>query len=129
MQGKSVVEEEQEKKKAKPPKVSIQQRMLEQITELCGDWDGLLDDFIVNEKFDLKKFDPEKDMKVYGGGIIKPAHAKMIKDQYEMITAEAIENLAGTCDQLKEAYSFMDKKMKKDYVAFFEKINSNMIIK
>lgn len=124
VQGKSVVEEEQEKKKAKPPKVSIQQRMLEQITELCGDWDGLLDDFIVNEKFDLKKFDPEKDMKVYGGGIIKPAHAKMIKDQYEMITAEAIENLAGTCDQLKEAYSFMDKKMKKDYVAFFEKINS-----
>ena len=38
----------------------------------------------------VKKFDPEKDMKVYGGGIIKPAHAKMIKDQYEMITAEAI---------------------------------------
>jgi hypothetical protein len=63
-------------------------------------------------------------LKVYGSGLIKPAHAKMIKDQYEMITEEAKENLAGTCDQLKEAYSFMDKKMKKDYLAFFEKINA-----
>ena len=122
--GKEVVEEQQEKKKEAPPKISIQERMLLQITDLCGDWDDLLDQFIEKEKFDLKKFDPEKDLKVYGAGLIKPAHAKMIKDQYEMITEEAKENLAGTCDQLKEAYSFMDKKMKKDYLAFFEKINA-----
>lgn len=122
--GKEVVEEQQEKKKVAPPKISIQERMLLQITDLCGDWDDLLDQFIEKEKFDLKKFDPEKDLKVYGAGLIKPAHAKMIKDQYEMITEEAKENLAGTCDQLKEAYSFMDKKMKKDYLAFFEKINA-----
>ena len=122
--GKEVVEEQQEKKKDAPPKISIQERMLLQITDLCGDWDDLLDQFIEKEKFDLKKFDPEKDLKVYGAGLIKPAHAKMIKDQYEMITEEAKENLAGTCDQLKEAYSFMDKKMKKDYLAFFEKINA-----
>ena len=122
--GKEVVEEQQEKKKEAPPKISIQERMLLQITDLCGDWDDLLDQFIEKEKFDLKKFDPEKDLKVYGSGLIKPAHAKMIKDQYEMITEEAKENLAGTCDQLKEAYSFMDKKMKKDYLAFFEKINA-----
>ena len=122
--GKEVVEEQQEKKKDAPPKISIQERMLLQITDLCGDWDDLLDQFIEKEKFDLKKFDPEKDLKVFGAGLIKPAHAKMIKDQYEMITEEAKENLAGTCDQLKEAYSFMDKKMKKDYLAFFEKINA-----
>ena len=122
--GKEVVEEQQEKKKEAPPKISIQERMLLQITDLCGDWDDLLDQFIEKEKFDLKKFDPEKDLKVYGTGLIKPAHAKIIKDQYEMITEEAKENLAGTCDQLKEAYSFMDKKMKKDYLAFFEKINA-----
>ena len=122
--GKEVVEEQKEKKKVAPPKISIQERMLLQITDLCGDWDDLLDQFIEKEKFDLKKFDPEKDLKVYGAGLIKPAHAKMIKDQYEMITEEAKENLAGTCDQLKEAYSFMDKKMKKDYLAFFEKINA-----
>ena len=122
--GLSVVEEQQEKKKEKAPKISIQERMLLQITDLCGDWDDLLDKFIEEEKFNLKAFDPEKDLKVYGGGIVKPAHAKMIKDQYETITEEAKENLAGTCDQLREAYSFMDKKMKKDYLAFFEKINA-----
>ena len=122
--GKEIVEEQQEKKKEAKPKISIQERMLEQICDLCGDWDDLLDQFVEKEKFELKKFDPEKDMKVYGGGIIKPAHAKMVKEQYEGIYAEAQENLAGTCEQLKEAYSFMDKKMKKDYVAFFEKINA-----
>ena len=122
--GKEVVEVQQEKKKDAKPKISIQERMLEQVTELCGDWDDMLDKFIEKEKFDLKKFDPEKDMKVYGGGLIKPAHAKIVKEQYEGIHAEALENLAGTCEQLKEADSFMDKKMKKDYVAFFEKINA-----
>ena len=122
--GKEIVEEQQEKKKEAKPKISIQERMLEQICDLCGDWDDLLDQFVEKEKFELKKFDPEKDLKVYRGGIIKPAHAKLVKEQYEVIYAEALENLAGTCEQLKEAYSFMDKKMKKDYVAFFEKINA-----
>ena len=122
--GKNVVEEQQEKKAVAKPKISIQERMLLQITDLCGEWDDLLDQFIEKEKFELKKFDPEKDMKGYGGGVIKPAHAKMVKEQYEGIYAEAQENLAGTCEQLKEAYSFMDKKMKKDYVTFFEKINA-----
>lgn len=122
--GKEIVEELQEKKKEVKPKISIQERMLEQICDLCGDWDDLLDQFVEKEKFELKKFDPEKDLKVYRGGIIKPAHAKIVKEQYEGIYAEALENLAGTCEQLKEAYSFMDKKMKKDYVAFFEKINA-----
>ena len=122
--GKEIVEEQQEKKKEAKPKISIQERMLEQICDLCGDWDDLLDQFVEKEKFELKKFDPEKDLKVYRGGIIKPAHAKIVKEQYEGIYAEALENLAGTCEQLKEAYSFMDKKMKKDYVAFFEKINA-----
>ena len=122
--GKNVVEEQQEKKAVAKPKISIQERMLLQITDLCGEWDDLLDQFIEKEKFDLKKFDPEKDLKTYGAGVIKPAHAKMVKEQYEGIYEEAKENLAGTCEQLKEAYSFMDKKMKKDYLAFFEKINN-----
>ena len=47
----------------------------------------------------------------------------MIKDQYTAPLEEATESLAGTCDQLNEAYSFMNKQMKKDYVAFFEKIH------
>ena len=62
-------------------------------------------------------------MKIYGAGVINP-HAKMVKEQYEGIYEEAKENLAGTCEQLKEAYSFMDKKMKKTILSFFEKINN-----
>ena len=122
--GLTVVEEQQEKKKVSVPKISIQDRMLIQVTDLCGDWDDILDKSIEESKFNIKDFNPEKDMKIFGGGVIKPAHAKIIKDQYEMITEEAKENLAGTCEQLREAYNFMDKKMKKDYLAFFEKINA-----
>lgn len=122
--GLTVVEEQQEKKKVSAPKISIQERMLIQVTDLCGDWDDILDKSIEEGKFNIKDFNPEKDMKIFGGGVIKPAHAKIIKDQYELITEEAKENLAGTCEQLREAYNFMDKKMKKDYLAFFEKINA-----
>ncbi len=121
-QGKAIVEELQEKKVEKP-KISIQERMLEQICDLCGDWDDALDKFIDEDKINVKSFNPEKDMKVYGGGVIKPAHAKMIKDQYEPHLAEAKESLEGSCEQLTEAYSFMNKQMKKDYVGFFEKIH------
>lgn len=120
--GNEIVEEQQEKKKETKPKMSIQERMLEQICDLCGDWDDALDKFIDEEKINVKSFNPEKDMKVYGGGVIKPAHAKIVKDQYTAHLEEAKESLAGTCDQLNEAYSFMSKQMKKDYVGFYEKI-------
>jgi hypothetical protein len=118
----AIIEKAEEKKADTKPKISIQERMLEQITDLCGNWDEVLDNFVIGEKFDLKTFDPEKDMKIYGGGVIKPAHAKLIRDQYVPNHDEAVESLAGTCEQLNEAYSFMSKKMKKDYVMFFEKI-------
>lgn len=121
--GKEVVEEQQEKKKEVKPKISIQERMLDQITDLCGQWEDLIDKFIETGKINIKSFDPEKDMKVYdGGGVIKPNHAKLIKENFTAIHEEAKESLAGTCDQLNEAYNFMNKKMKQDYVAFFEKI-------
>jgi hypothetical protein len=114
--------EKQEEKKIEKPKISIQQRMLEQVTDLCGKWDELLDEFIGSEKIDLKSFDPARDMKVFDGGIIKPAHAKIIKDSYQGQYDESVESLAGECEQLQEAYSFMSKKMKNDYMLFFDKI-------
>ena len=121
--GEKIMEEVKIKEVIKP-KISIQERMLEQITDLCGDWDDVMDSFIESNKIDLKKFDPEKDLKIYQSGVIKPAHAKMIQDQYVPLLAEANESIAGTCEQLNEAYSFMDKKMKKDYAGFFEKIHN-----
>ena len=41
--GKEIVEEQQEKKKEAKPKNLSQERMLEQVTDPCGDWDDLLD--------------------------------------------------------------------------------------
>ncbi len=124
--GKKTILEKKEKQEAKPkkPKISIQERMREQVADLCGQWEELMDNFIDEGTINVKKFDPFKEMQVYQGGIIKPNHAKIIKEGYEGMYAEAKENLEGTCEQLKEAYSFMDKKMKKDYVTFFEKINA-----
>ena len=82
----AIMEKLEEKKADAKPKISIQQRMLEQITDLCGAWDEILDGYVVANKFDVSSFDPEKDMKIFSGGVIKPAHAKLVKDQYTMST-------------------------------------------
>ena len=116
--GKEIVEEQQEKKK--DVKI-IQERMLEQICDLVVIGTTCWTQFVEKEKFELKKFDPRKRLESLWWRNYKTAHAKIVKEQYEGIYAEALENLAGTCEQLKEAYSFMDKKMKKDYVASLKK--------
>ena len=119
----ALIEEKAEKAKEKP-KVSIQQRMKEQVEGLVGDWEGLVDKFIFeDEKIDLKKFDPYKDMQVYGGGIVKPNHAKIIKEDFDNMYREALEVLEWQDPDIKEGYSFMDAKMRKDFVGFYEKIN------
>ena len=118
-----IIEEKQAKAADAKPKISIQERMRQQVESLCADWEAMLDTMIYDTGFNLKKFDPYTDMRAYAGGIIKPNHAKIIKEDFEPMYLEAVESLEGTCEQLKEAYSFMDKKMKKDYVGFYEKIN------
>jgi hypothetical protein len=118
-----IIEEKQAKAVDAKPKISIQERMRQQVEGLCADWEAMLDTMIYDTGFNLKKFDPYTDMRAYAGGIIKPNHAKIIKEDFEPQYLEAVESLEGTCEQLKEAYSFMDKKMKKDYVGFYEKIN------
>lgn len=118
-----IIEEKQAKAADAKPKISIQERMRQQVEGLCADWEAILDTMIYDTGFNLKKFDPYTDMRAYAGGIIKPNHAKIIKEDFEPMYLEAVESLEGTCEQLKEAYSFMDKKMKKDYVGFYEKIN------
>ena len=116
--------EKQEEKKAERPKVSIQQRMREQVTELCAQWESKLDEMIYSDSFDIKKFDPFADMRAYDGGIVKPNHAKIIKDDFAIQHQEAQEVVEWEDEQIKEAYSFMNIKMRKQYLEFFEKINS-----
>jgi hypothetical protein len=63
-------------------------------------------------------------MKVYGGGVVKPNHAKIIKDDFDSAYREALEVVEWKDEDIKEAYNFMDKKMRKDFLAIYEKINA-----
>lgn len=118
-----IIEEKEEKKKDAKPVVSIQTRMREQVSDLCSVWEGYVDD-LCTATFDLKKFDPYKEMISYGNVAIKPNHAKIIKDMYQFQLAEATEIVQWEDPDIKEAYGFMSAKARKEHLAFFEKIHT-----
>tara|TARA_B100001105_G_C22377116_1_gene437817 strand:+ start:293 stop:1441 length:1149 start_codon:yes stop_codon:yes gene_type:complete len=121
--GKQVAEERALKAKEKPKKViSIQERMQAQVESLCGQWEYYIDE-LVDEDFDIKKFDPYKEMLIYQPEIKGP-HAKIIKDIFEPQYNEAIDILKWKDPDIKEAYGHFSLKMRKSFVAFFEKINT-----
>ena len=123
-QGKKAVQEAEAKKEEKPKRQqTIQQRMKEQVSHLLGDWEGKLDDFISGEQT-LADFDPYKDMLVFEGGIVKPAHAKIIRDSVDGSIEEAHEIIAWKCDQIKEGFAFMTPKFRKEHLKWFEKIQT-----
>jgi len=97
--------------------------MKEQVSHLLGDWEGKLDDFISGEQT-LADFDPYKDMLVFEGGIVKPAHAKIIRDSVDGSIEEAHEIIAWKCDQIKEGFAFMTPKFRKEHLKWFEKIQT-----
>ena len=122
--GKVVIAEKKEKAESKPvkPKISIQDRMKQQVSDLCGEFEGFIDDLIDGDKT-IKDFDPYKMMLVYQPEIKGP-HAKIIKEEFEGQHKEALEVKEWKDDQIKEAYSHMDVKMRKAFVQVFEKINT-----
>lgn len=109
------------KQKVAGPVISIQTRMREQVSDLCGQWDEYVDQLCFG-KFDLAKFDPHGQMQLYNSGVIKAAHAKIIKDMYTNQYNEAKEVVLWKDEQIKEGYAYMTAKMRKDFLAFFEKI-------
>jgi len=115
----SVKEEKQANKRV----ISIQDRMREQVSGICGEWEAKLDIFVDLENFNIKQFDPYNEMRAHSP-LIKPAHAKIIKEMFADEYAEAKEIVAWQDPDLKEAYSHFDAKMRKGFLAFFEKINS-----
>ena len=115
--------EVKEEKQANKRVISIQDRMREQVSSLCGEWENKLDTFVDAEEFNIKQFDPYNDMRAHSP-LVKPAHAKIIKDMFADEYAEAQELVAWDDPDLKEAYSHFDAKMRKGFLAFFEKINS-----
>lgn len=101
--------------------VSIQQRMREQVSDLCAHWDYLLDELCA-KRLDLSTFDPYSQMQSYKDNMIKAAHAKIIKEMYEGQHDEAREVVAWKDEQIKEGYSYMTPKMRKEFLEFYEKI-------
>lgn len=121
--GKKILEEkaEAQEEKSQKPVISIQQRMREQVNPLLGEWEYKID-LLVDNNFTLKDFDPYNEMRAFDGGCIKPNHAKIIKEEFESEYQEALEVLEWKDEDIKEAYSNFSPKMRKDYVAFFDKI-------
>lgn len=112
---------EKAKEKSVAVVISIQQRMREQVSDLCAEFDHLVDELCVNN-LAVSDFNPHTMMKVYRAGVIKPAHAKIIREMYEGQYSEAKEIVAWKDEQIKEGYAYMTPKMRKEYLAFFEKI-------
>ena len=115
--------EEKTEEKPKKKVISIQQRMRDQTSTLCGEWCVSLDE-LLDGNANLKDFDPYNEMKAEKTGVaIKPAHAKIIKDMYENEYQEAKLVQEWTDPEIKEAYGHLSSaKIRKEFVAFFEKI-------
>ena len=121
--GKLAIKEKKEKQEASPKKViSIQQRMKMQVERLCAQWEFNIDCMVEGE-FELINFDPYKDMLSYQPAI-KANHAKIIKEDFDTEYQEALEVKEWKDPDIKEGYSHFTSKMRKDYVLFFEKINT-----
>ena len=110
-----------QQKKSKPV-ISIQDRMKEQIADLCAEFEYFIDQMIDGEKT-VKQFDPYKMMISYQPEVKGP-HAKLIKEDFEPQYAEAQEVKEWKDEDIKEAYAHMDAKMRKAFVEVFEKINT-----
>ena len=83
--GKKALEEKVEKieQKLAKPVISIQERMKDQVSDLCGNIEGFLDEMVDGAKT-IKDFDPYKMMMSYQPEIKGP-HAKIIKEEYPII--------------------------------------------
>ena len=121
-----IIEKQEEKKADTKPKISIQQRMKEQVADLCGTWEGYIDQLMDQEEgnFDLKSFNPYHEMRAYAGGIIKPNHAKIIKDDFACQFEEAKELKEWKDEEIKEAYCYTTPQMRKSLLTFYERIDS-----
>ena len=122
--GEKFLAEKKEKAKAKisKPVISSQERMKQQVESLCAEFEFFIDELSDGTK-NIKDFDTYKMMIVYQPEIKGP-HAKIIKEDFEAQYREALEVVEWKDDQIKEAYSHFDIKMRKAFLQVFEKINN-----
>lgn len=114
---KPVVEATDEEKEAKAASnvISIQERMMEKAREMAGEFEGMIDDFILEDKV----FDPIKELKHYQ---ISGPVAKLIVPLFDKTIAELEEVLEGKDEQLNEGYSHLKKTKIKKLLALYKSI-------
>ncbi len=101
--------------------ISIQERMREQVSNICAEWEGMVDDIMTGVKVDVDKFDAYKDMQ--GNSTqIKPAHARLIRESFSGIRDEIQAVIDGEDDQLNEGYARYKPKTLTKLLNFYDKI-------
>ena len=111
-----------EDSKPKAPVISIQQRMRDQVVDLVSECEHYLDIMVDGDMEVGDKFDPYNNMLSYDTEI-KPAHAKIIRDQFVPMRDEAQEVVDWNDEDIKEAYANFDTaKKRKAFLAFYEQI-------
>jgi hypothetical protein len=95
--------------------VSIQERMLEKARGMAGEFEGLIDDFILEDK----SFDAATVLKNYQ---ISGPVAKLMVNMFDKTIEELKEVLAGKDEQLTEGYSHLKKTKIKKMLALYESI-------
>lgn len=101
------------------PVISIQDRMREQIQPLCAQWNDTVDAIMLGQA-KVSDFDPYRDIQI--ADFVKPAHAKLMRSAFEHTFAEAQQVAEWQDEDLREAYSYMKPKQRKDFLQAVEKI-------
>ena len=117
----ALIEPKKEKEKETKVVVSVRDRMIEQMDPLISSIEGAIDD-IHDKVIKHKEFDPYHMMITYEHKV-KPAHAKIVQEHFSRIYGEIKELVEGNDDQLKEGYSYLTAKGKKDLLKIYESIN------
>jgi hypothetical protein len=95
--------------------ISIQERMLDKAREMAGEFEGLIDDFLIQDK----SFDASTILKNYQ---ISGPVAKLMVNMFDKTIAELEEVLEGNDEQLNEGYAHLKKTKIKKLLALYQSI-------
>jgi hypothetical protein len=95
--------------------ISIQDRMADKASEFAGEFEGMIDDFILEDKV----FDAAQVLKAHQ---ISGPIAKLIAPKFDKTIAELEEVLEGKDEQLVEGYSHLKKTKIKKLLALYQSI-------
>ena len=116
------------KEKDSKPQPSIQDRLREKAFDTAGEFEGWIDEFMVNPaKFKVKEYDAYKVMQAAG---LKGNHVRHIIKAYEPLRNEIAEVLTKKCPDLTEGYATYTTAQLKKILALYDGIiaSANMII-